>query len=91
MPAAAPDEPMDDPDYTPEAFAAVCERYGFAPSDYGRPVDHGQDYLDLVGFNTRARTKPCVLRHSRTGRLYTASADYVHKQHSISGIEWPPR
>jgi hypothetical protein len=78
-------------DFTEERFAEECNRYGFAPTDYRRPIDYGQAYLRLVGFNPRARKNHCVLQHSETGDLYNMPPEQVATEFRSNGIEWPPR
>ena len=43
-------------------FEALCHRYGFEPSEYGRKIrtQGGKEYR-LIGFNTRAPKNPCKL------------------------------
>ena len=61
-----------------EEFNILCTKYGFKPTDYNAKVVHEDgEVMRLIGFNTRARTNPCVLFSEKTHREYVAPTSYV--------------
>lgn len=62
-------------------FAAMCAFYGFAPEDFMMPVKiktkSGYTIGELVGFNSRARKNPCIIRDRNSDTTWKCPTSYV--------------
>lgn len=64
-----------------QAFAELCEQYGFTPENYNQAYcpQNGPDTYRLIGFIPKNRKYKCAVINTRTGQRMKATVDYVHR------------
>lgn len=60
-------------------FEKLCGLYGFKPSHYNVEFNYNGELFKLIGFNTRASSKPCRVQRvsdKRIGRMPTTCVKF---------------